>query len=129
MTDLRPHGERSSSSPVSTGGLPRRADISLSAANSAEQARPENGPARQVAHPDSQFSLSGVLLVIGLFALLLGPIVWLRVPWFAGLMGVGSLLVLAVISIFNDRQRVVKFGWLVLLAMYVSALITLYIHS
>jgi hypothetical protein len=76
-----------------------------------------------------QFSLSGLLLLVTLVSVLMGPIVWLPLPAFAGLVGLGSLVLLTLISIYNARQAVVRLAWLLLFGMYLAAAAAAYIYS
>ena len=66
-----------------------------------------------------QFSLSGLLLLVTFVAVLMGPMVWLPRPVFAGLVGLASIVVLVVISIFNTRHMIVHIAWWLMLVMYV----------
>lgn len=126
MTDLQKRNVQSPA-PANPEASPNLADQPLpahpdSTGSQAASPAPSDGRAHQ-------FTLAGILLVVGLFGILLGPVIWLRLPWFAGVLGCGSLLVLAVISIFNNRPHVVQVGWWLLAALYVSALTLYYIFS
>ena len=75
-----------------------------------------------------QFSLSGLLLLVTFVAVLMGPMVWLPRPVFAGLLGLASIVVLVVISIFNTRHMIVHVAWWLMLVMYVLSVFAAFIQ-
>jgi hypothetical protein len=83
----------------------------------------------QLRRESQQFSLSGLLLLVTLLSVMLGPIVWLPLPAFAGFVGLGSLVLLTLISLFNTHQAIVRLGWWLLVGLYLAAATAAYIHS
>jgi hypothetical protein len=67
-----------------------------------------------------QFSLSGLLGIFTLAAVLLGAGRWLPMSSFAGLMGLGALAMLAVITLLECRRAIVHVAWWVMLALYLG---------
>lgn len=86
-------------------------------------------PRRVLFNEEQQFTLGGLLLLMTLVGLLLGPVAWLPLPVFAGMLGLGALILLALISVFQAHLAIVKLAWWLMLALYASAAAAAFIFS
>ena len=84
---------------------------------------------RVLFNEEQQFTLGGMLLLVTLVGLLLGPVAWLPLPVFAGMLGLGALILLALISVFQARLAIIKLAWWLMLLLYVAAAAAAYIFS
>jgi hypothetical protein len=70
-----------------------------------------------------QFSLIGLLLIFTLASLLLGAATWLPRSWSAGLLGLGALAMLAMISLWECQRAIVHVAWWVVMSLYLGVAI------
>jgi hypothetical protein len=127
-----PEGERRIEPPDDRQGYGLTAGEAASPA-SALRARDdaERPPVRRrvLFNEEQQFTLGGLMLLVTLVGLLLGPVAWLPLPVFAGMLGLGALTLLALISVFQARLAIIKLAWWLMLLLYVTAAAAAYIFS
>ena len=127
-----PEGERRIEPPDDGQGYGLTEGETASAAP-ASQARheAERPPVRRrvLFNEEQQFTLGGLMLLVTLVGLLLGPVAWLPLPVFAGMLGLGALTLLALISVFQARLAIIKLAWWLMLLLYVAAASAAYIFS